>query len=349
MTVGELLYTSRDEVKLYVEPRRRELDLAFEFDLCAWNFGPGGRFDQGHHTVQDLKRIICRTWNGLRSGETAWQAFFLESHDTARCVTRFGNGKPEHSAAIAKLLAVLSTTLCGTLFVYQGQEIGMENHTADPIESFDDINTINAIRTIERSRHECSQPGVTIDMSDVHEQVRLKARDHTRSAIPWKHGEPNAGFSTTTGPLWKPMNSNTDRIDVASQMSASNSVLSFWRDMIEFRRIFAETIVFGTFDAVDDTLSEGPIFAYIRPGTSHKGPIKVDILVVLNLTAEDHVPFALPYFEGAKLARLIDTRCEGGFIADASDVSGGLVHLGPYQALVFFIVKETAASLHTDP
>nr|OQO20686.1 hypothetical protein B0A51_11046 [Rachicladosporium sp. CCFEE 5018]OQO27790.1 hypothetical protein B0A51_05848 [Rachicladosporium sp. CCFEE 5018] len=136
---------------------------------------------------------------------------------------------------------------------------------------------------------------------------------------------------------------------MASQTSASNSVLSFWRDMIEFRRLFAKNIVFGAFDVIHDTSSEGPIFAYVRSGMSHKRPLKVDILVVLNLTAEDHVPFALPNFEGAKLARLIDTRWEGGFIAGASDVNGELVHLGLYQALVFFNVKETAASLPIDP
>ncbi|KAK6441936.1 hypothetical protein LTR95_001824 [Oleoguttula sp. CCFEE 5521] len=342
MSVGELLYTSRDEVKLYVEPCRRELDMAFEFPLCAWNFGPRGRFDKGRDTIQDLKRIVCHTWSGLGSDETAWQTFFLESHDTARSVTRFGDRRPEHSAAVAKMLALLSTTLNGTLFVYQGQEIGMENYTTDvPIEQLDDINTVNALRAIRQRRREAAGSDEVVDMSDVHGEVRLKARDHTRSPMPWNLSKPHADFSTTPGQLWKRMITNTDRIDVASQDQNPGSVLSFWREMINFRKANANFIVYGRFIPMLHTLHEGPVFAYNRFQPAGDLVHEPGILIVLNLTASNDVPYILPGEEDDTYYAIIDTKAQYGVSAQSLEVSplggGTVLRLGPYQGLILQI------------
>lgn len=70
-----------------------------------------------------------------------WNSIYLENHDVARSVSRFGNtSTPEYRAATAKLLALMQCTLTGTLFVYQGEEIAMANLPKDwPIEEYKDI------------------------------------------------------------------------------------------------------------------------------------------------------------------------------------------------------------------
>lgn len=69
---------------------------------------------------------------------------FLENHDQARSVSRFGNDSPEWRAISAKLLAILQTTQTGTLYVYQGEEIGMKNFPRSwGIEEYKDVATIN--------------------------------------------------------------------------------------------------------------------------------------------------------------------------------------------------------------
>lgn len=51
----------------------------------------------------------------------------MENHDQARSVTRFGSDSEEYRAMSAKMLATLAVAQSGTLYVYQGQEIGMKN------------------------------------------------------------------------------------------------------------------------------------------------------------------------------------------------------------------------------
>ena len=56
---------------------------------------------------------------------------FLENHDQARSLPRWGSKKPEYRSQSGKLLAFLISTLSGTLFLYQGQEIGMSDIPRD--------------------------------------------------------------------------------------------------------------------------------------------------------------------------------------------------------------------------
>lgn len=69
---------------------------------------------------------------------------FIENHDQARSVSRYGNDTPAWRARSAKLLAIMQTTLSGTLYVYQGEEIGMANFSSSwPIEEYKDVATQN--------------------------------------------------------------------------------------------------------------------------------------------------------------------------------------------------------------
>jgi oligo-1,6-glucosidase len=69
---------------------------------------------------------------------------FLENHDHARSVSRYANDAPEWRTAAAKLLALFHTTQAGTVFVYQGQELGMANFSRTwGLEEYKDVATAN--------------------------------------------------------------------------------------------------------------------------------------------------------------------------------------------------------------
>jgi alpha-glucosidase len=190
------------------------------------------------------------------------------------------------------MLAMLSTTLSGTLFLHQGQEIGLANLADDiPVSDYPDIETRNFCQSIRDQREsEAAKTGGTVDMSDVEHEIRLKARDHGRIPVPWDAREPNAGFSDATSPLWTPMNSDAKFCNVASQDKRPDSVLNFWRKMLTFRKQRTEPLVFGDFEplAVDDA----PVFAYWRKSIQRSG--EKDLLVILNMTARTDVVFTLP-------------------------------------------------------
>lgn len=73
-----------------------------------------------------------------------WNALYLENHDQPRSISRFASDLPEFSERSAKMLATFLGLQSGTVFVYQGQELGMANVPADwKIEDYRDIDTLN--------------------------------------------------------------------------------------------------------------------------------------------------------------------------------------------------------------
>lgn len=73
-----------------------------------------------------------------------WNALFLENHDQSRSISRFTPHRSESRELAAKMLATLIGLQSGTLFIYQGYELGMVNLPRDwPIEEYKDVATRN--------------------------------------------------------------------------------------------------------------------------------------------------------------------------------------------------------------
>lgn len=78
------------------------------------------------------------------SGTSSGFSIFIENHDHARAVSRYGNDSLQWRALSAKMLAVLEVTQGGTLYVYQGQELGMRNFPRSwRIEEYKDVASQN--------------------------------------------------------------------------------------------------------------------------------------------------------------------------------------------------------------
>ena len=76
-----------------------------------------------------------------------WNSVFIENHDQPRSVSRYTDDSDEFREYGSKLLCLMQTTLAGTLYVYQGQEIGMRNvpESWDPSE-YKDVWSINLVQ-----------------------------------------------------------------------------------------------------------------------------------------------------------------------------------------------------------
>ena len=69
---------------------------------------------------------------------------FLENYDNPRSVSRFCDEYDKWRGKVAKLLALMQTTLSGSIFVHQGKDIGMRNMPkAQDAAEYKDIESVN--------------------------------------------------------------------------------------------------------------------------------------------------------------------------------------------------------------
>jgi len=352
MTVGEAVCTHDPEtVKLFTNPDREELDMIYTYDFFGLDCGPGGKFSARDWKVLEFKKLVVKWQSELAFSRGCWQTLWLESHDSGRSVTRFGDRTPENRASVAKMLAMLQTTLSGTLFIYQGQELGMRNlDGAIPISEYPDVETKKTWDDILDARVDESRVGKQeIDMSDVVREVLVKARDHARAPLSWKAAspsDPHAGFSDASAGVktWSPMNTDSTVCNIASQSDNPDSVLNFWIKRLQIRRKYPEVIVFGGFEPLVSTIDDGPILAYWRkplPGMKKvegKGTDGArDVLVVLNLSPKINAVFQLPMSgEGAeKKFFVLDCTTGDKLGGDGLVESGEVIYLDAYEGVVF--------------
>jgi len=234
ITVGETPFThSIDQLTAYVLPVSEELNMVFQFELMDIDSPQNG--DSGAEVSQhdpltwkewklsDMKDVVGR-WQTCKRDEGFWNAVFIENHDQARSVSRFGNDSPEWRTISAKLLSILQITQFGTLYIYQGEEIGMKNFPKSwGIEEYKDVATINYWESIMEQRKKESA-GKEIDMSDILDGAQKKARDHARTPMQWDASS-HAGF--TTGKPWMRVNDDYVTWNASSQVKDESSVWSF--------------------------------------------------------------------------------------------------------------------------
>lgn len=143
ITVGEMPGVSDEgEVLRAVGAGAGELNMIFIFDVVDID-RLDVRMTLRPWTVGELKGVISR-WQRVMRERDGWNSVFIENHDNPRSISRYADDGDEYRDRSARLLALLQTTLGGTLFVYQGEELGMRNIPREwPIEEFKDVETIN--------------------------------------------------------------------------------------------------------------------------------------------------------------------------------------------------------------
>lgn len=117
----------------------------FADDACRVDIdhGPGGKFSPKDWKLKELKDIVEK-WQTFMYTNGGWNALYIENHDQPRSVNRFACSCPEHRQRSSTMLATFLGCQAGTVFVYEGQEIGMINVPKEwGMEEYKDVDCLN--------------------------------------------------------------------------------------------------------------------------------------------------------------------------------------------------------------
>jgi alpha-glucosidase len=154
------------------------------------------------------------------------------------------------------MLAIMMTALTGTLFIYQGQEIGMINVPKDwPIENFKDIESVNFYKATAVSTNNDKEA-----LDYVMRSLQILGRDNARLPMQWD-SSPFAGFTDSQGGAWMRVHDLYPEINVAKQLEDPESTYSFWKSMIRIRKEFRDVLVHGIFEMFEPENEQTFVFA----------------------------------------------------------------------------------------
>ncbi|RSL77004.1 hypothetical protein CEP51_009472 [Fusarium floridanum] len=311
MTVGELGFTKdEDSVASYVAKDRHELNMLFTGDIVDMDFGINHKYERDDFRLSKLKAITNR-WQGAMPKFNGWNSIYMDNHDSGRSLSRYGSDLPKYRKDAAKMLAIYLGTLSGTLFLLQGQEIGMANAPESwTIDDYIDVEGLNYYKS------QLNKRSVDADMSDVMREMRLKARDNGRLPMQW-NTDKNGGFTQASKP-WMRINDDFTDWNVAQQEKDDDSVLAFWRQVLKLRQQEKDVFVYGRFDELPEYERSEEVFAYTM--TSYDGRVA---LVLLNFSDKEQSVEVKGYTGWKKLLGKNVETIEGG------------VELRPYEGVVY--------------
>ncbi|KAF1829749.1 glycoside hydrolase [Decorospora gaudefroyi] len=250
MTVGECPNTpDMKRVQEYVSAREKQLNMVFQFDVVDVGQGPYKfQTTPKNYTLPQFKGAIARTQALIRAPSDGWTTVFLENHDQSRSITRFTSDAPQHRVAGGKMLALMMAALSGTLFIYQGQEIGMTNFPETwEMSEYKDVDSSNYYKMVAaRTKHDPDA------LEAAHKSLQHLARDHARVPMSWSTA-PYNGFSppeATAQPWMRPLE-DAAVCNAKQQQSDKASVLTFWKHMLQLRKQYNDLLVHGQYDDLD--------------------------------------------------------------------------------------------------
>jgi alpha-glucosidase len=261
MLVAEAWVEPAERLARYI--RKDEMQQAFNFDflLAGW----------------DAQRMAVAIEDSLEAAASvgAPSTWVLSNHDTVRHTTRFGladpttfpkgiaakDEQPDAGLGLARARAatLVSLALPGSAYVYQGEELGLPEHTTLRAEARQDP-TFFRTNGIERGRDGCRVP------------------------LPWKSGEPGYGFADAyadggpghrpPAPPWLPQPESFGELAADRQDGVEGSTLELYRSALSLRK--GHGLGSGTFCWADMHDPETGVLAFQNR----------DILVIANMGTE---------------------------------------------------------------
>ena len=252
-TVGEVCNEKPEELPEFIG-EDGHFSTMFDFNEAAFGASDKGWYDRQIITAEDYKRCCFEAQRKVSN--IGFLSNIIENHDEPRGVSHYLPAG-EVTEDSKKMLGGLNFMLRGLPFIYQGQELGMENC------AFEDISEINDISTLDQYQ-------VALDAGlsekEAFEAVREMTRDNARTPFPWSDEE-NAGF--TSGTPWLKINPDYVRINAREQMGREDSVFHFYQKLIALRKSaeYGETVVYGACEPVLE--EQKNLMAYYRKGSGH--------------------------------------------------------------------------------
>ncbi|MFI7697760.1 glycoside hydrolase family 13 protein [Nonomuraea sp. NPDC049480] len=208
--IGEVWLPDQERFARYLRPD--ELHTAFNFDFLSCPWEPA-----------ELRRVIDLTL-ATHTPIGAPPTWVLSNHDVTRPVTRYGRADtafehggrlhgapsdPELGYRRARAAALLSMALPGSVYVYQGEELGLPEVEDLPDELRQDPMY---------ARSGGTNPG----------------RDGCRVPLPWSGEEPPFGFGA--GTPWLPQPEGWRKLTAEAQRTDLGSMLNLYRAALRLRR-----------------------------------------------------------------------------------------------------------------
>lgn len=226
--------------------------MIFDFSYADLDMTKGGFY----YSLRDIPTIELRNAifeSQLTQQKYGWGAPFLENHDLPRSLNKFFGEKANETNA--KLLGNVFFFLRGTPFIYQGQEIGMDNFVRKDISEFDDIASKDQYQRAL---------GEKFSTEEALYFVNKRSRDNSRTPMQWDNSK-NAGFSENENiKSWIKLTGSKAVTNVKNQLNDENSIFAHYKKMIDLRQNgkYSDCLIYGEFIPVP--LENEKIIAYVR-------------------------------------------------------------------------------------
>ena len=247
-TVGEVFNIGVEDLPDFIG-ENGHFSTIFDFSAHMLSDGEHGWYDAPPISFDAWKKAI--TDSQMRVQNVGFEANIIENHDEPRGVSRFLPDYAQNEDG-AKMLGTVSVLLRGIPFIYQGQEIGMQNARWNSVDEFDDISTKDQYRMAREA-----------GLSDAEALAvcSVMSRDNARTPMQWKDA-PQAGF--TSGTPWLKVNDNYPVINVEKEEEQPDSVLHYYRKLIALRKSgeYRELFTYGKFEPAYENADH--VMAYYR-------------------------------------------------------------------------------------
>ena len=249
-TVGEVFNETDEELHFFIG-KDGVFSSIFDFKQTCLGQEGKGWFDHALPTAEELKESIFQAHE--RADRIGVLSTIIENHDEPRGVSHYIAEGPVNDTS-KKALGTIQVLRKGIPFIYQGQEIGMENQVFESVEDFDDIATINGY-------HVAKEAGLSEE--EALAVIANYSRDNARTPMQWS-AEPGLGFSDGTAWLISPKPDYS--INVEDQEKDPDSILNYYRQLTALYRhpLYGNTIRFG--DMIPAYRDRENIIAFERRG-----------------------------------------------------------------------------------
>ena len=305
-TVGEVFNETDEELHFFIG-KDGVFSSIFDFKQTMLGQEGKGWFDHALPTADELKESIFKAHE--RADSIGVLSTIIENHDEPRGVSHYIAEGPVNDTS-KKALGTIQVLRKGIPFIYQGQEIGMENQVFESVEDFDDIATINGY-------HVAKEAGLSEE--EALAVIANYSRDNARTPMQWS-AEPGLGFSD--GPAWLISPKPDYSINVEDQEKDPDSILNYYRQLTALYRhpLYGNTIRFG--DMIPAYRDRENIIAFERRGDKR--------LLVISNFQNRQATLELP----APIKTLVLNNTAGLF-----QEGDQVLELVPYQTVVLELVE----------
>ena len=305
-TVGEVFNETDEELHFFIG-KDGVFSSIFDFKQTMLGQEGKGWFDHALPTADELKESIFQAHE--RADSIGVLSTIIENHDEPRGVSHYIAEGPVNDTS-KKALGTIQVLRKGIPFIYQGQEIGMENQVFESVEDFDDIATINGY-------HVAKEAGLSEE--EALAAIANYSRDNARTPMQWS-AEPGLGFSD--GPAWLISPKPDYSINVEDQEKDPDSILNYYRQLTALYRhpLYGNTIRFG--DMIPAYRDRENIIAFERRGDKR--------LLVISNFQNRQATLELP----APIKTVVLNNTAGLF-----QEGDQVLELPPYQTVVLELVE----------